>query len=403
MPVERAVTVPHHSKVQIFLRFLKFGLLAWGGPIAQIAMIRQALVEKERWISPEKFNRVLAVYQALPGPEAHELCVYFGTLAGGRWGGFLAGLGFMLPGFLLMLFMTWLYVHVGISSPLLQAVFTGFQLAVLALIVSAVHRLGTHVLVDKTLLFIALGSLVAHFCQISFFIVLPLAGVAYLYWKKNRPWIPYSLAFLLLVICALRFMQQGFQPQEGVAADVAQAAVRQSSPLLIFLSGLKAGLLSFGGAYTAIPFIQQDAVALYGWMSNRQFLDGIALSGILPAPLVIFSTFVGYFGGWWWGAVLITIGMFLPAFVFTLMGHELMERLINHAALHSFLDGITAGVIGLIALTALRLMQPVLENWFALSVFFVALGSLYAFRNLAAPPWIILGGGIISLCSYLLL
>src|SRR5215212_2144461 len=90
--------VPHESYGKIFLRFLKFGLLAWGGPVAQIAMIRQELVDDEHWITSDRFHRVLAVYQVLPGPEAHELCVYFGMLAGGRIGAILAGIGFMLPG-----------------------------------------------------------------------------------------------------------------------------------------------------------------------------------------------------------------------------------------------------------------------------------------------------------------
>ena len=131
---------------QIFFRFLKFGFLAWGGPVAQLAMIRQELVEEEKWISREKFNRALAVYQVLPGPEAHEMCVYFGMMAGGRTGGFLAGLGFMLPGFLLMLLLTWIYVQFGVKSPLIQSLFVGLQVAVVALIVRAIHRLGSHAL-----------------------------------------------------------------------------------------------------------------------------------------------------------------------------------------------------------------------------------------------------------------
>ena len=124
----------------IFLRFLKFGLLAWGGPVAQIAMIKKELVEEEQWVSKEEFNRALALYQALPGPEAHELCVYFGMKAGGRPGGFLAGLGFMLPGFIFMLLFTWLYVRFGIKSPTVQWLFAGVQAAVIALIVFAVYR-----------------------------------------------------------------------------------------------------------------------------------------------------------------------------------------------------------------------------------------------------------------------
>ncbi len=111
---------------RLFWRFLHFGLLAWGGPVPQIAMIRQELVARERWVSPEQFNRALAVYQVLPGPEAHELCVYFGMLNRGRWGGFLAGLGFMLPGFVLMFALSWLYVTYGLHLPLVAPLFFGF-------------------------------------------------------------------------------------------------------------------------------------------------------------------------------------------------------------------------------------------------------------------------------------
>src|SRR5688500_3498048 len=146
---EIAIQIPHQSYADIFFRFLKFGFLAWGGPFAQIAMIRQELVEEEKWISSERFNRVLSIYQALPGPEAHELCVYFGMVAGGRAGALLAGLGFMLPGFALMLVLSWFYVNYGISSPLFQSVFTGMQPAVAALIVRAVHRIGSHALHDN--------------------------------------------------------------------------------------------------------------------------------------------------------------------------------------------------------------------------------------------------------------
>ena len=120
------------------------------------------------------------------------------------------------------------------------------------------------------------------------------------------------------------------------------------------MSGLKAGLLTFGGAYTVIPFLRDDAVG-HGWMSDAHFLDGLALSGILPAPLIIFSTFVGYFGGGPPGALAMTVGIFLPAFCFTLFFHDQLERIVDHGALHSFLEGVSAGVVGLIAATTLEL------------------------------------------------
>jgi len=187
-----------------------------------------------------------------------------------------------------------------------------------------------------------------------------------------------------------------FKLQTIASANVSGSGSSHTSPLSIFFTGLKGGLLTFGGAYTVIPFMQQDAVAHYGWMSNQQFLDGIALSGILPAPLIIFSTFVGYFGGGWLGAIIITVGIFLPAFAFTLIGHNLMEKIINNTSLHNFLDGVTAGVIGLIALTAIQLFRTTVTDLFTIFIFTMAIFILYRFKAKFTPVLVILGAGLIS-------
>jgi chromate transporter len=179
--------IPRESYWQLFLRFLRFGFLAWGGPVAQIAMIRQELVEEEKWISKERFNRVLAIYQVLPGPEAHELCVYFGMLAQGRIGGLLAGLGFMLPGFVLMFALSWIYVTFGINSPIVAAVFYGCKAAVVAVIIRAIHRIGGHALTDYRLWGIAIAAASASLLGVHFLITLPLAGLAYSMIKRQIP------------------------------------------------------------------------------------------------------------------------------------------------------------------------------------------------------------------------
>ena len=152
---------PRLSLPALFLKFLKFGCLAVGGPIAQIAMVRGALVDEERWISPARFNRLLAVMQVLPGPEAHELCVHMGIVARGRWGGVFAGLGFMLPGLLLMLLAGWGYVTWIAGATGLAVVLLGVQVAVLAIIARAVLRIGQHMIEDRWLAAIALAGLVA--------------------------------------------------------------------------------------------------------------------------------------------------------------------------------------------------------------------------------------------------
>lgn len=395
--MEKEPVVPaEESYMRIFLRFLRFGCMAWGGPVAQIAMIRQELVEEEKWISKERFNRVLAVYQVLPGPEASELCVYFGMLAKGRLGGLLAGLGFMLPGFLLMLLFTWIYLQFGIENPVLKAVFTGFHAAVIALVFAAVHRIGKHALIDKYLLVIAIVSAIVHFHGVSFLVVLPVAGIAYVLIGRKYRIAAFVLGIMLITASFFHYQNSSRLSDAAPVTSIQQHS--SSSPdadlLQTFVTGFKAGILTFGGAYTVIPFIQQDAVYRFGWMTNQEFLDGIALSGILPAPLIIFSTFVGYFASRWPGAVLITIAIYLPAFSFTLIGHNLVERVIQNKNLHRFLDGVTAGVIGLIGITALQLFHGTITDWKLLLIFACVLTTLYLWKSKITTPVMIVASGL---------
>ena len=361
-------------------------------------MIRRELVDEEHWLSPERFDRALAVYQVLPGPEAHELCVYYGTLARGRIGGLLAGLAFMLPGFLLMFALSWAYLTVGIESPELRAVFAGFQAAVVALIVRAVHRIGSQALHDRWLLGIGAAAFIASLFGIHFAITLLVGGAAYALAVRGhtRP----ALALEASFIAGMLLYTFAIAPQAGVAnialgpdgAEPGRATLAE-----LFFSGLKAGLLTFGGAYTVIPFLQQDAVSNGGWMTNGQFLDGLALSGILPAPLIIFSTFVGYFSGGPLGALVMTFAIFAPAFAFTLVGHRYMERLIAAPPAHAFLDGVTAGVVGLIGATTIQLFGVGVSSLPALTIFALALAALYFWKAKAAVAAIVLGAGILGL------
>jgi chromate transporter len=399
--VEIATAPPRESYGKLFLRFLRFGFLAWGGPVAQIAMIRRELVDDEHWISNERFNRTLAVYQVLPGPEAHELCVFFGMLARGRIGGLLAGLGFMLPGFVLMFALSWFYLTFGGTSPLFQAVFLGFQAAVVALIIRAVHRIGGHALHDRWLFGIAAVAVIGQFLGSPFWLTLIVAGLTYMLVKRSSITAAVLLEALFLVglvVYALTLVGAG-------GGDAAPQATSNATPgtasvFALLVSGLRAGFLTFGGAYTVIPFLQRDAVALGGWMTNQQFLDGIALSGILPAPLIIFSTFIGYFAGGPLGALAMTFGIFLPAFAITLIGHEYLERLIATPAVHTFLDGVTAGVVGLITATTLVLFRQGIGSLSALGIFVLALAAVYLWKAKAAIAGIVLGAGLLGLLLF---
>lgn len=391
MTTDLASTPPSELSLSaLFLKFLRFGCLAFGGPVAQIAMIRQALVEEERWIDPGRFNRLLAVLQVLPGPEAHELCVHLGMVARGRIGGLLAGLGFMLPGLALMLVAGWLYVGWIAGKAGLTGVLLGVQIVVLAIILRAVVRIGQHIVEDRLLAFVAIASLLATLAGVPFWIPLVAGGFAYAI--SHRP-----VAAILVVVAAI-----GAAAAIHLTTGSASVVVATAAPVTLaalFVAGLKGGLLTFGGAYTAIPYVRADTVGR-GWIADGTFLDGIALAGVLPAPLVIFATFVGYVAGGPGGALAITAGMFLPAFAFSLILYERLEAIVENPALHRLLAGVAAAVVGIIAATFVQLGQAtgarVTDPLFALLLFAAALAVVWRVKGAWVTPAVVAGGAMVG-------
>ena len=369
----------HDLPASIFVRFLKFGALAWGGPAAQVAMIKHECVDEEHWISEESFKKLLAVYQVLPGPEAHELCVYFGRLRGGKVGGLLAGLGFMLPGFVLMLALSTLYVEANLAGSL-EALFYGLTAAVGGLVARALMRLGRSFVTDIPLAVIAVaGFALTLFVSVSFVLVLLGAGITYELWTNGRRWMgrAHSIAPTAIVVIA--------------------GAVTLSLIAQIFLEGLKAGLLTFGGAYTVIPFLRESSVAGHHWLTSSQFVDGLAMSGILPAPLIIFSTFVGYIAGGLGGALAMTVGIFLPAFVFPIFLHRYLVAVAENERLRPFLLGVAAGVVGLIGAVTVQIVNTSVVDVYTAILAIAAFLVLTRFHGKLTVLYVVLGCGLIGL------
>ncbi|WP_293844787.1 chromate efflux transporter [Sphingopyxis sp.] len=352
-------------------------------------MVRHALVDEERWISSERFNRLLAVMQILPGPEAHELCVHLGMVARGRIGGLLAGLGFMLPGFFLMLLAAWAYDAWIVGQPGTASILVGIQIVVLAIILRAVHRIGSHILADWLLWLLAGASFAATMIGVPFWIPLLAGGLIYALSARK------ALAFAVLAgAVALALLVPA---ANSVYPDTIGSAIVPATTRALFIAGLKGGLLTFGGAYTAIPYVRADTVGR-GWLSDGSFLDGVALAGILPAPLVIFATFAGYVVGGWEGAIAITIGMFLPAFAFSMIFFEHLEAIIENPALHRLLAGVAAAVVGVIAATLFALGWSAAERASSLdlsmALFAVALALVWKVKGKPVMPMLIIGGGL---------
>jgi chromate transporter len=370
----------HDPPWSIFMRFLKFGALAWGGPAAQIAMIKHECVDEEGWVSEETFKKTLAVYQVLPGPEAHELCVYFGRIRGGKLGGFLAGLGFMLPGFLLMLGLSILYVEANLAAHL-DELFYGLKAAVGALVARALLRLGQSFITDLPLALLAVaGFALTLFASVSFVLVLAGAGLAYELWTNGARWIGRANSLSL----------------GALALYVPLGAVTLSLGAEIFLEGLKAGLLTFGGAYTVIPFLQEASVDNHHWLTDSQFVDGLAIGGALPAPLIIFSTFVGYLAGGLSGGLLMTVGIFIPAFVFPTFLHRYLVAIAENSRIRPFLLGVAAGVIGLIAAVTVQILDTSVVDVYTAILAVGAFAVLYRFHGKLTVLYVVLGCGAVG-------
>ncbi|WP_304438537.1 chromate efflux transporter [Brevundimonas sp. AAP58] len=393
------VAPPRMGLVSLFLRFLSFGIRAFGGPVAQIAMIRRELVEREQWISSARFNRLLAVMQALPGPEAHELCVHLGMRARGRIGGLLAGLGFMLPGLVLMLALGWFYFLIDWGEPRLASALPGVQAGVVGLVLCAVPRIGRHVMTSRWLIALGVGAAFASLLGVNFWIILIAAGAAHGLVGLGRPRAALVVIALAAIFGAV-FVRMSDDSLGQVSQGLAASGPGQADLLLLFASGLKAGLLTFGGAYTAIPLVRQDAIGR-GWMSDGQFLDGLALSGVLPAPLIIFTTFVGYVAGGFSGALAMTVGVFLPAFAFSMIFYDRLEAVVDDRRLRALLDGVAAGAVGLIAATAAQLAFGLYQGretgWPLLAVALIAAVAAWRWRSGWALPVILVAAGMAGL------
>jgi len=294
----------------------------------------------------------------------------------------------MLPGLILMLAAVWAYETFVMGRSGFGGILLGIQIAVLAIILRAIQRIGGHILEDRLLWALAIASAGVTLAGIPFWIPLAAAGLIYTF--HQRLW---SVTLIVLVAAVLMWLT--LPSVTNITVEIQNNS--SVSALALFLAGLKGGLLTFGGAYTAIPYVRQDTVAK-GWVSDATFLDGVALAGILPAPLVIFATFTGYIAGGWIGALAITAGMFLPAFAFSMIFYERLEAIVENPALHRFLGGVAAAVVGVIVATLVQLVVSVGERVTsypaAIAIFLVCLIAVWKIKGKWVMPAVVLVAGL---------
>src|SRR5256714_676414 len=350
---------------EVFLYFLFLGFVNIGGPVAQITMMFNHMVEKRRWLTNDRFVKIMAFCHMLPGPEALQLAIYVGYLKRKLWGGVIAGLTFIVPGAAVMIFLSWLYLKYGQLPQVMNALYV-LKPAVLGIIAAGIIKLGRAAIRSFFLAILLVGAFVGmRFAGINFLLILLIAGVLNLIVDQGVPLLKKNAAGMPIAL-------------GGFALAVPFVDLRLFQVAWLFL---KTGLLSFGGAYASLVFVERGAVAHHHWLTDGQLLDGVALSVATPGPFMLFTTFVGYLASGLPGAVLATFFVFVPSFVFVLAGVHYIEQVRDNRYIQAFLAGVSAAVVGVIAVVSLDLIPQALVDWPTITIAMVAF-SLIAFMNL---------------------
>lgn len=377
--------MPRGSLGEMAWVFLRLGTIAFGGPAGHLAMMENDLVRRRGWVSREKFLDLLGAVNLLPGPNSTEMALYIGLLRGGGAGLFVAGVSFILPAATLVAAMAWAYVRFG-ALPQAAGVLYGTKPVIIAVVLQALWGLGRVAVKTKFLGLTGALAVVATLLGVNALLVLFGAGaVAALrnFLPRAKPPGP-SAANLFSSAPALACVPAG-----AAAAGVGA----------LFFYFLKVGAVLFGSGYLLLALLRADLVERWHWLSESQLLDAIAVSQVTPGPLSTVATFIGYVLAGPWGALLATVGIFLPGFVLVAASGRLVPRLRESAFAGAFLDGVNVAALALMAIVSWQLGRAALVDFATMAI---AAASAVLLRLRVNSAWLVLGGALVGLVAAIL-
>ncbi len=367
---------------EVIAVFLKLGLIGFGGPAAHIAMMREEVVRRRRWLDDQTFLDLLGATNLIPGPNSTEMTIHLGYLRAG-WPGLLAGgLCFILPAMAIVLALAWAYVRFG-SAPAAGWLLYGVKPVVIALIACALWDLGRKAIRSLPTAVAGLMAVGLSLLGINEIALLFAGGLFVMLTTAGGKWRARAGAWVPLLPL-------------GISAFTAPAF---SLPLL-FLTCMKIGAVLYGSGYVLLAFLRADFVTRLGWLTDPQLLDAIAIGQITPGPLFTSVTFIGYLLAGLPGGILATVGMFLPSFVFVALTHPLVPRLRKSVWLGALLDGVIAASLGLMAAVTLLIARASLVD--APTVILCLLAAAAILRLRVNTAWLVIGGALAGLAIHLL-
>jgi chromate transporter len=363
---------------EVALLFLRLGVTSFGGPAAHVALMEDEVVRRRAWLGREEFLDLYGATQLVPGPNSTEMAIHLGYRRAGWAGLVVAGTCFIVPAALVTLALAWAYVRFG-ALPEVRWVLYGVKPVIIAVVGQALAGLGPTALKRRPMIAVAALSAAASLAGAHELAILLGAGVFSATLARRTP--PGAA------------MALGGAP----AASAIAATSFGLGPLFLFF--LKVGAVLFGSGYVLLAFLRADLVDRYHWMTEAQLLDAVAAGQITPGPVFTTATFVGYVLGGGWGALLATLGIFLPAFVFVAVSGPLVPRLRSSAATASFLDGVNAASLALMAVVTWDLGRAALIDAPTIAIAAASLVLLLRFR--VSSTWLVLGGALLGALVHL--
>lgn len=386
------------SLVELVTLFLRLGFTAFGGPAAHIAMMREEVVQRRRWMSDERFVDLIGITNLIPGPSSTELAIYLGYLRAGWPGLLVAGICFIGPAMLIVLALSWAYVTYG-ALPQVGWLFYGIQPVVVAIIAQAIWRLGRTIFKGVLAAGVALLVLVLYLLGVHVLVLLfggaALFGVLSLLQKRwsHKP------SIMKVLLPAMPLSQRSIWKVSFSALGAGLLTGGSSFSLVaLFLTFLKLGAVVYGSGYTLLAFLRADLVQNLHWLNDKQLLDAVSIGQFTPGPVFTTATFIGYLLGGLPGAVLATVGIFLPSFVFIALIHPVAARLRQAAWTATLLDGVNAAALALMTGVLVQLGQHALMDVLTWAVALVAFAILLRFK--LNSVWLILAGAILGLLRF---
>jgi len=362
--------------------FLKLGLIGFGGPAAHIAMMEEEVVARRRWLSREHFLDLVGATNLIPGPNSTEMAIHVGYLRSGWAGLLIAGLCFIFPAVLITTGFAWAYVNFGTLPQVVPFLF-GIKPALIAIILAAVWRLGRTAAKDFPLLGLGCAVAVASLLGFNEIAVLVLGGVTGMLWRSRAG-----------PLAALAWMSASATGSAAAAAGGAGAAGATVSLAKLGLFFLKVGAVLYGSGYVLVAFLEGGLVRDYGWLTEAQLMDAIAIGQLTPGPVLSTATFVGYVLAGVPGAALATAGIFLPSFLFVAALSLVLPRLRRSRWMAAFFDAVNMSSVALMAAVTVKLSVATLTSWPAWAIALAAAAA--GLRWKLNATWLVLAGAVIG-------